>query len=93
MISDFIFIPEVPKDKLPILFVDSEPEKGRDLEPDLNHPKYYFVKVKSCVEAFRCLLQQDFALILLRIEQGVNEALDLLQIYAGLQDIPVRQVC
>ena len=46
-------------------------------------------KVDSSVEGFRRLLDQNFALILLRVLPGMDHAVDLIKRLAKMGDIPL----
>lgn len=77
------------KDQLNILLVWDCPETRPELEIILNQPGYYLVKVHSYIEAFRLLLEQNFALILLRALSEMDEAIKLIKRVAKYHDIPV----
>ncbi len=57
-----------PEDKVNILVVDDRPDKLSFLKIMLSNPAYNLVTVNSGLEALRCLLQQEFAVILLDIK-------------------------
>lgn len=76
-------------EKTMILFVDHHAEKESELEAKLNQPGYSLVKVDSSIEGFRRLLDQNFALILLRVLPGMDHAVDLIKRLAKMGDIPL----
>jgi len=51
-----------------VLLVDDRPENLLALEAILNSPSYNLVQANSGTEALRCLLNQDFAVILLDVQ-------------------------
>ncbi len=59
--------PQVAADRVNILMVDDRPDKLLALESVLSHLGQNIVKAESGKEALRCLLHQDFAVILLDI--------------------------
>jgi PAS domain S-box-containing protein len=56
------------EDRVNVLIVDDRPENLVALEAILNKPYYNLVKATSGAEALRCLLNQDFAVILLDVQ-------------------------
>jgi len=55
-------------DRVNVLLVDDRPENLIALEAILNSPSYNLVQANSGTEALRCLLNQDFAVILLDVQ-------------------------
>ncbi|MEG4317554.1 MULTISPECIES: response regulator [unclassified Microcoleus] len=55
-------------DRVNVLLVDDRPENLVALEAILNKPYYNLVKANSGAEALRCLLNEDFAVILLDVQ-------------------------
>jgi PAS domain S-box-containing protein len=51
-----------------VLLVDDRPENLVALQAILNSPSYHLVQANSGAEALRCLLNQDFAVILLDVQ-------------------------
>ncbi|MEG4199100.1 response regulator [Microcoleus sp. Pol12A5] len=51
-----------------VLLVDDRPENLVALEAILNSPSYHLVQASSGAEALRCLLNEDFAVILLDVQ-------------------------
>lgn len=51
-----------------VLLVDDRPENLIALEAILNSPSYHLVQANSGAEALRCLLNEDFAVILLDVQ-------------------------
>jgi len=57
-----------PEDRVNVLIVDDRSENLVALEAILNNQSYNLVKANSGAEALRCLLHQDFAVILLDVQ-------------------------
>lgn len=57
-----------PPDRVNVLLVDDRPENLVALQAILNSPSYNLVQANSGAEALRCLLNQDFAVILLDVQ-------------------------
>jgi PAS domain S-box-containing protein len=55
-------------ERVNVLLVDDRPENLLALEAILNSPSYNLVQANSGTEALRCLLNQDFAVILLDVQ-------------------------
>jgi len=55
-------------DRVNVLLVDDRPENLLALEAILNSPSYNLVQANSGTEALRCVLNQDFAVILLDVQ-------------------------
>lgn len=57
-----------PPHRVNVLLVDDRPENLVALEAILNSPSYNLVQANSGAEALRCLLNEDFAVILLDVQ-------------------------
>ncbi|WP_445240936.1 hybrid sensor histidine kinase/response regulator [Microcoleus vaginatus] len=57
-----------PPHRVNVLLVDDRPENLIALEAILNSPSYHLVQANSGAEALRCLLNEDFAVILLDVQ-------------------------
>ncbi|MEG4106949.1 response regulator [Microcoleus sp. S13_C5] len=57
-----------PPHRVNVLLVDDRPENLVALEAILNSPSYHLVQANSGAEALRCLLHEDFAVILLDVQ-------------------------
>ncbi|MEO5971060.1 MAG: response regulator [Bdellovibrionia bacterium] len=65
-----------PYDKVNILLVDDQPRNLLALESILGDLNQNLVKVSSGKEALRCLLRQDFALIVLDVQMPIMDGLE-----------------
>src|SRR4028119_52804 len=81
-----------PEPKVNVLLVDEHPENLLALEAILNSPDQHLVKANSGQEALRCLLNQDFAVILLDVQMpGMDgfETATLIRNRARSQHTPI----
>lgn len=81
----------LPK-KVNILMVDDHPENLLALEAVLNSPNYHLVSANSGKEALKCMLKQDFAVILLDVQMpGLNgfETAKLIKAREKTRHIPI----
>ncbi len=75
-----------------ILMVDDRPENLMALEAVLASPEYNLVGVTSGAEALRCLLRDDFAIILMDVQMpGLNgfETAKIIRTRQKCQNIPI----
>ncbi len=78
--------------KVNILMVDDRPENLLALEAVLTSPHYHLVSASSGEEALKCLLQKDFAVILLDVQMpGLNgfETAKLIKKREKSKNIPI----
>jgi two-component system, sporulation sensor kinase E len=78
--------------KVNILMVDDHPENLLALEAVLNSPNYHLVSANSGKEALKCMLKQDFAVILLDVQMpGLNgfETAKLIKAREKTRNIPI----
>lgn len=78
----------ITKEKTKILLVDKHPDKQLELEEVLDQPDYDLVKTHSSLDAFRKLLDQHFALIVLRLPKK-DHTIDLIKRLTKFNDIPI----
>ena len=81
-----------PKRKVNILMVDDRPENLLALEAVLKSPTYHLVSAHSAEEALKCVLKQDFAVILLDVQMpGLNgfETAKLIKAREKSKHIPI----
>ncbi|PMC36765.1 hybrid sensor histidine kinase/response regulator [Bacillus sp. UMB0899] len=81
-----------PSRKVNILMVDDHPENLLALEAVLTSPNYHLVSATSGKEALRCMLKQDFAVILLDVQMpGLNgfETAKLIKSREKTRNIPI----
>jgi two-component system, sporulation sensor kinase E len=81
-----------PKKKVNILMVDDHPENLLALEAVLISPNYNLVSANSGKEALKCMLKQDFAVILLDVQMpGLNgfETAQLIKAREKTRYIPI----
>ncbi len=76
---------EVNDKTVKILIVDDHPENLLALEAILDEPGQVAVKAHSGREALRCLLNEDFALILLDVELGDMDGFEVAAMIRGRQ--------
>src|SRR5215470_7631503 len=76
---------EVNDKTVKILIVDDHPENLLALEAILDEPGQVVVKAHSGREALRCLLNEDFALILLDVELGDMDGFEVAAMIRGRQ--------
>lgn len=78
--------------KVNILMVDDRPENLLALEAVLNSPDYHLVSANSGKEALKCMLMQDFAVILMDVQMpGLNgfETAKLIKAREKTKHIPI----
>jgi PAS domain S-box-containing protein len=81
-----------PTKKVNILMVDDHPENLLALEAVLISPNYHLVSANSGKEALKCMLKQDFAVILLDVQMpGLNgfETAKLIKAREKTRHIPI----
>lgn len=81
-----------PSKKVNILMVDDHPENLLALEAVLKSPNYHLVSASSGNEALKCMLKQDFAVILLDVQMpGLNgfETAKLIKAREKTRHIPI----
>ncbi|MCM3571093.1 PAS domain S-box protein [Neobacillus mesonae] len=81
-----------PSNKVNILMVDDCPENLLALEAVLISPNYHLVRANSGKEALKCMLKQDFAVILLDVQMpGLNgfETAKLIKTREKTKHIPI----
>lgn len=81
-----------PAQKVNILMVDDHPENLLALEAVLTSPNYNLIKANSGKEALKCMLQYDFAVILLDVQMpGLNgfETAKLIKTREKTKNIPI----
>jgi C4-dicarboxylate-specific signal transduction histidine kinase len=71
------------KGKINILIVDDLPKNLLALETVLSDPSYHVVRAGSGPEALRCLLDEDFAMILLDVNMPVMDGFETAQVIRG----------
>jgi two-component system, sporulation sensor kinase E len=79
-------------DKVKILLVDDHPENLLALQAVLFQPDYHLVSANSGEEALRCVLEEDFAVILLDVQMpGLDgfETARLIKVREKSKDIPI----
>ncbi|MCM2532932.1 PAS domain S-box protein [Neobacillus pocheonensis] len=82
----------LPSKKVNILMVDDHPENLLALEAVLLSPNYHLVSANSGKEALKCMLKQDFAVILLDVQMpGLNgfETAKLIKAREKTRHIPI----
>ncbi|MGM0876986.1 MAG: PAS domain S-box protein [Bacillota bacterium] len=85
-------INNTPTKKVNILMVDDHPENLLALEAVLISPNYHLVSANSGKEALKCMLKQDFAVILLDVQMpGLNgfETAELIKAREKTRHIPI----
>jgi PAS domain S-box-containing protein len=81
-----------PSKKVNILMVDDHPENLLALEAVLISPNYHLVSANSGKEALKCMLKQDFAVILLDVQMpGLNgfETAKLIKAREKTKHVPI----
>lgn len=81
-----------PASKINILMVDDHPENLLALEAVLTSPNYHLVSATSGKEALKCMLKQEFAVILLDVQMpGLNgfETARLIKAREKTRHIPI----
>ena len=85
-------INDAPSNKVNILMVDDHPENLLALEAVLLSPSYNLVSANSGKEALKCMLKQDFAVILMDVQMpGLNgfETAELIKARVKTRHIPI----
>ncbi|NYE07451.1 PAS domain S-box-containing protein [Bacillus niacini] len=83
---------KTPSQKVNILMVDDHPENLLALEAVLNSPNYNLISAHSGKEALKCMLQHDFAVILLDVQMpGLNgfDTAKLIKAREKTKNIPI----
>jgi two-component system, sporulation sensor kinase E len=83
---------KTPAQKVNILMVDDHPENLLALEAVLNSPNYNLICAHSGKEALKCMLQYDFAVILLDVQMpGLNgfDTAKLIKAREKTKNIPI----
>jgi two-component system, sporulation sensor kinase E len=82
----------IPAQKVNILMVDDHPENLLALEAVLTSPNYNLISAHSGKEALKCMLQHDFAVILLDVQMpGLNgfDTAKLIKAREKTKNIPI----
>ncbi len=85
-------INNTPAQKVNILIVDDHPENLLALEAVLTSPNYNLISAHSGKEALKCMLQHDFAVILLDVQMpGLNgfDTAKLIKAREKTKNIPI----
>ena len=82
----------VSEQQINILLVDDRPENLLALEALLQPLGYHLIKARTGQEALRCVLQYDFAVILLDVQMPEWMGLKLPSLFVGASGRAVRRL-
>ena len=90
--GSIVKLSSTPTQKVNILMVDDHPENLLALEAVLTSPNYNLISAYSGKEALKCMLQHDFAVILLDVQMpGLNgfDTAKLIKAREKTKNIPI----